>query len=205
MRQAGALGLAGALAIPGVAHAHAFASGGDAYGNFVDGTMVVLASPDLLLPVLALAVMLGLWHRDGILKAWPYAFLGSVAGIAAAPLAGPWVAGATLGIGAVLAVLAALVPLARISPAIPVLAALAALVTLATALEGHAYAEIPHATRLGLLFGFHFMLAAVAGLVRYTRDQIDHPATTIGWRVVASWLAAILVLYVAFSFSAPAT
>jgi len=203
MRRAGALCLAGALVVPGAARAHAFATGRDAYGNFLEGAGVALGSPGLLLPVLALAVMLGLWRREGLLKAWPHALAGSLIGLALAPLAGPWVATALLGIGLVLAALAALVPPGRIAPALPWLAALTAAIVLAAALEGHGFAEIPNATRVGLLFGVHFALSAGAGLVRYTRDRIAHPVTDIGWRVAASWLAAILVLYLAFTVAGP--
>lgn len=202
-RGAGALGLGAALAAPGPALAHAFATGRDAYGNFLEGAGVALGSPGLLLPVLALAVALGLWRREGLLGAWPHALAGSLAGLALAPLAGPWIAPAAMGVGLVLAVLAALVPLARLAAALPLLAALTAAIVLAAALEGHGFAEIPQATRAGLLFGVHFALSAGAGLVRFTRERIAHPATDIGWRVAASWLAAILVLYLAFTFSGP--
>lgn len=200
-RGAAAAATVAALLAPGSAFAHAFSTGRDAYGNFLEGAGVALASPGLLLPVLALAVMLGLWQDEGLLKAWPHALVGSVAGLLLAPFVGPWVALATLGIGAVLAVITALVPLKRLSAAIPLLAGFAMLMTLAAALEGHDIEEIPNATRVGLLFGVHFALAAGAGLVRVTRERILHAATTIGWRIAASWLAAILVLYLAFSLA----
>jgi len=202
MRRAAAVVLIAAAA-PGTAHAHAFATGRDAYGNFLEGAGVALGSPGLLLPVLSISVALGLWQREGLLKAWPHALAGSLLGLAVAPLTGPWIALTAMGLGLLLAVLAALVPLARVSAALPWLAALAMAATLAAALEGHTFGEIPQATRVGLLFGAHFGLAAGAGLVRLVRDRLDYPATIIGWRVMASWLAAILVLYLAFSVAGP--
>jgi hypothetical protein len=188
-----------ALVLPGPASAHAFSTGKDAYGNFLEGAGVILVTPVLLLPLLALAVALGLWRAEGLLAAWPHALAGSLIGVLAAPFAGPWVGLAAMGIGLVVAVFAALVPLARSGNALPWLAALTGVAVLAASLEGHSYAEISNATRAGLMFGAHFALAAAAGLVRLTRDHVRHPATTILWRVVASWIAAIVVLYLAFS------
>ncbi len=201
MRRRAALAGLAAASVPGAAEAHAFATGRDAYGNFLDGAAVALGSPGLLLPVLALAVMLGLWQREGLLRAWPHALAGSVLGVALAPLAGSWAVPAAMGIGVVVAAATALVPLDRLTPAVPWLAGLSAFATLMAALEGHVFAEVPHATRLGLLFGVHFTLAAAAGLVRLTGERVSHPAVAIGWRIVASWLAAILVLYLAFTLA----
>lgn len=198
-----AAGLAAGLAlalVPGSASAHAFSTGRDAYGNFLEGAATALANPVLLLPVLAVSVALALWREEGLLAAWPYALAGSVVGLAAAPFAGPSIAAVAMGFGLVVAVLAALVPLGRIAPALPVLAGLVMAAVFASALQGHSFGEVPMATRVGLLFGGHFALSAGAGVVRLARSRVAHPAMTIFWRVVASWIAAILVLYLAFSF-----
>ena len=191
--------LLAALLAPGVARAHAFSTGRDAYGGFLEGAAVVLSSPGLLLPLLALALTLTLWHPEGLLKAWPAFLAGSLAGVAAGLVAGPWMALAALGVGLVLAFVAALVPPGRIAPALPLLAGLTGLVVLAAALEGHGWAEVALATRLGILFGAQFALAASAGVVRLALERAPSPATTILWRVTGSWLAAILVLYLALS------
>lgn len=186
---------------PGAASAHAFSTGRDAYGRFLEGAGTVLGGPGLLLPVLALALMVALWREEGLLDAWPLALAGSLAGLAAAPFVGPWVGFSALGIGIVIAVLAALAPLGRLSAAIPWLGALVLFAVLASALEGHPFAEVTLATRIGALFGAHFALAAFAGLVRVVRDAFRYPWVTILWRVIASWIAAILVLYFAFAFT----
>jgi hypothetical protein len=193
-------GLALALALgPQAVLAHAFGVYDSAYNNFLEGAAVFLASPGLLVPVLVLAIALGLWRAEGLLAAWPHMFAGSVTGLALAPFAGPWVATTPLALGIVVAGLAALVPLARIAPALPWLAALVGLAVGLAALEGHGYDEVAMATRAGLLFAVQFALAAGAGLVRLSRDRFAFHATDILWRVAASWGAAILVLYLAFA------
>lgn len=200
MRRAVSLAFAAAL-VPGVARAHAFGSYDSAYQNFLEGAAVFMAAPGLVLPVLAVAVALALWQREGLLQAWGLGLVATILGQGLALLAGPWIAMVPLGLGLVVAVLAALVPLARLGPAMPVLAGLTLLAVTVTSLEGHGWGEVALATRVGLLFATHLVLAAAAGAVRFTRDKVPHRATDILWRVVASWLAAILVLYVAFTLS----
>lgn len=184
---------------PDPARAHAFGVYDSAYNAFIEGAGVFLASPGLLLPILALAVALGLWREEGLLAVWVPVLLATLAGIALAPYAGPWAALPPLAFGLVVAALAALVPPNRFAPARPVLAVLTALAAMVAALEGHGWSEVAPATRAGLLFGLHAALAAGAGLVRITRTAFPHRATDILWRVVASWLAAILLLFVAFT------
>lgn len=198
-----AIGTALACA-PGTALAHAFGGYDGFYNNFLDGAAVFLASPGLLLPVLALALALTLWRIEGLLAVWGWVAVATLAGVALAPFIGPWVAPLPLVFGLVVALLAALVPLARIAPAMLPLAVLTGLVVMLAALDGHSWSDVALATRAGLLFGFHLSLAAAAGLVRVLRERFDHPATLIGARIVASWIAAILVLYLAFSLSPPA-
>lgn len=197
MRRRGAAFAAASLA-PGPARAHAFATGQDASGAILDGVGVVLASPVLLLPVLALAVALALWQSDGLVRAWPHFLIGTLVGMAAAPYAGSWAAVLPMGLGLVVAALAALAPLDRLGPALPLLAGLAGFATLLAALEGHGWADVPLPTRLGILIAAHATLAVAAGLVAVSRARIAHPLTTTLWRIVASWLAAILLLYLAF-------
>lgn len=187
------------LLAPGAARAHAFGVYDSAYNAFLEGVGVFLASPGLLLPILALAVALGLWRAEGLLAVWAPVLLATLAGIALAPFVGPWAGLPPLALGLVVAALAALVPLERLAPAIPMFAVLTSLAAMVAALEGHGWGEVSLATRAGLLFGLHVALAAGAGLVRVTRETFRHRATDILWRVVASWLAAILVLYLAFA------
>ncbi len=96
------------------------------------------------------------------------------------------------------AVCAALVPLGRIAAAVPWLAGLVGFATVAAALEGHRFAEVSLAARAGLLLAIHGSLAGGAVLLRLSLAAMPHPATAMLWRVAASWIAAILVLYLAF-------
>lgn len=189
--------------VPNAAQAHAFSTGKDTYGAFLEGAGVVLAAPGLILPVVALGLALALWQTEGLLRAW-LPFLGpAVIGIVLAPLAGAWAATLPIAIGLVVAVLAALVPLGRIGPALPVLAALTGGAFALAALEGHGWGEVTMAIRTGVLFAANVALATVAGLVRISLERIPHPATRIGWRIAASWVAAILLLSLAFLIAGP--
>lgn len=198
MRRSASLALAAAVA-PGVAEAHAFGSYDSAYQNFLEGAAVFLTAPRLVLPVLAVAVALALWQRDGLLKAWGLVLAATLLGQGLALVTGPWIAMVPLGLGLAVAALAALVPLARLGPAVPALAGMTLLAVTLASLEGHGWGEVALATRVGLLFATHLALAAAAGAVRVSRDRFPHRATDILWRVFASWLAAILVLYLAFA------
>ncbi|MAM60159.1 hypothetical protein [Maritimibacter sp. UBA3975] len=190
-----------AALVPGAAHAHAFSTGRDAYGAFLEGAGVILATPGLILPLAALAVTLALWKADGMMAAWPAFLIGQVAGMALAPLVGPWIALVPLAFGLVLGGLAAVAPLGRLGPALPVLAGLMGGVVMAASLEGHTVTEIGVAIRLGLFVAANIATAAIAGLARSMLERWDGEVTRIGWRVAASWIAAILVLYLAFAMT----
>ncbi len=193
-----------AALVPGAAHAHAFSTGKDAYGAFLEGAGVILATPGLILPLAALAVMLALWKADGMVAAWPAFLIGQVVGMAAAPFVGTWIAVVPLAFGLVLGTLAAVAPLERLAPALPVFAGLVGAVTMAAALEGHTVAEIGVAIRLGLFVAANIATAALAGVARAVLERWDAEVTRIGWRVAASWIAAILVLYLAFAMTGQA-
>lgn len=188
----------GSALAPAAALAHAFGVYDSVYNNFLEGAAVFLSAPGLLLPVLALAVALALWRREGLLEVWGAVAVATVLGIAISPFSPPWVAMLPMGLGLVMALLTALVRLERISAAMLPLAVLTAGAVMLAVLEGHAWSEVPTATKVGLLFGFHLILSVSAGLVRLVSARIDHPAATIGVRILASWIAAILVLYLAF-------
>ncbi|GKY88994.1 hypothetical protein [Sinisalibacter aestuarii] len=189
-------GLALAL-MPQAASAHAIGAGaGQPFGA---GLKLALTNPDLLLPMLALAVALALWGARGLRAAWPYLLAGTLIGLAIAPVSGPWIGLTAMGIGLLLAVVAALVPVARLAPALPWLAGMTGLAVVGYALEGHGFGEVSNATRAGLLIGLHGALALAVGAIRMSLATIRYPATAIFWRIAASWIAAILVLYLAFT------
>ena len=197
-------GLITALAalLPGAAFAHAFDTGRDAYGLFLEGAGVILATPALILPLVAMGVALGLWRTEGLLAAWPGFLLGTLAGFALAPVVPPAILLVPLAFGLVIGVLAALLPLERIAAALPILAGLMGLAIVTAALEGHSFTEIGVLIRAGIFFAANLTLAIAAGVIRWVTERWPGEVTRIGGRVAASWLAAILVLYLAFSLTA---
>lgn len=184
---------------PGLAHAHAFTAGADAYSAFLEGVGVILGTPGIILPLVALGVMVMLWKPEGLLSAWPLFLVGQVIGLGLAPLVGPYAAVLPVSVGVVLAVLAALVPIARLGPAVPILAGMTGFVVMLAALEGHGWGELGIPIYAGLLFGANIATAAMAGIIKILFETWPGQITRIGTRILASWVAAILVLYLAFA------
>jgi hypothetical protein len=110
---------------------------------------------------------------------------------------GPGVATAFIGLGVATAAIAALAPSIPGAVAL-VLAGITGLGALGVALEGHGLFELPLLTHVGLIFGTNLAAALAAGLSQYALDRVQADWVRIGWRVVASWIGAILVLYFAF-------
>lgn len=198
------LGLA-ALVLPGRAQAHAFSAGKDAYGAFLEGAGVILSTPSLILPLVALAVMVVLWKTEGLLATWPLFLVGQAAGLALAPLFSPGVALAPLGVGLVVGSLCALVPIARIAAAVPIFGALTGGTVMLAALEGHGWGEVRFPVYLGLVFAANLAVAASAGLARVIVERWPGEITVIALRIAASWVAAILVLFLAFALTGTVT
>jgi hypothetical protein len=69
------------------------------------------------------------------------------------------------------------------------------------ALEGHAPGALPATIHLGILMGALVTVAAPFVLVSATRDLVQAPWLTIGWRVASSWLAAIALMLAALRFA----
>ncbi len=193
------LTLAAAGVFPaGQAAAHAFQGGADGYAQFVEGASVILTYPGILLPILALGVAVSLWDTEGLPRVWPYALAGQVLGIFAASVVGVWVAVAFMGLGVVVAVLAALWPVSN-RAVMTGLAGLTGLGAIAAALEGHGLFELPVMIHLGILFGANLVLAAASGASALAMERVGAEWMRIGWRVVASWIGAILLLFLAFA------
>ncbi|SIN90286.1 hypothetical protein [Vannielia litorea] len=197
--------LIGALAALSAARgeAHAFKSGADQYAQFLEGTGVVLGYPALLLPGLALGILLGLWSREGLPRVWPFFLAGLAGGVGLAALVGPWVSPLLMGLGVLTACLAALLPRHTRAEA-AALALLTGLLLTAAGLEGHGLFELGAFIHLGLFFGANLALAVPAGLVSMALDRHRAPWVRIGARVAASWIAAILMLMLAFALRPPA-
>jgi len=180
------------------AQAHAFKAGAESFAQFVQGTTTVFTYPPILLPLVALGILLTLWDLEGMIRAWPALVAGQLIGIVAAAFAGPWAAYVPLAVGVVAAVLAALQADMKRGIILGI-AFLSGLATMFANLEGHKFFEVPVLIQLGMLFGANFSVAASAGVVRIFFDRINHAWIRIPWRIISSWLAAILVLYLTFA------
>ncbi len=179
------------------AYAHAFKSGTDLYEQFVEGGSVIVIYPEVLLPLCAAGILVGLWHADGMVRSWPVFALGLILGVPSAVLVGPWIALWLIGLGLLTAFLAAL--LSRHGKAqCLILAFLTGLVSIMSSLEGHALFELPVFIYLGILFVANIAFVASANLTRMTIDRFQFAAVPIIFRVAASWIATILLLFLAF-------
>ncbi len=185
-------------AAPTSAAAHSFESGADLYAQFVEGAGVVVTYPAVFLPLLALGFFLSLWQPEGMVKAWPYFLVGQVAGIAVAPLVGEWILPVMMASGIVVGALAALLPQpTRVLSLF--FAAVLGMVALALGLEGHRLFELPILIHLGLIFGANAAVALAAGIARLAMEKVPADWMRITVRVAASWIAAMLMLILAFT------
>ncbi len=184
------------------AEAHAFQSGAaDYYAQFVEGAGVILGNPETLLPLLSLGILLSLWQREGLLKAWPAFLVGQLAGIPIAAVVGTWVISAVLLAGLLAAVLSALLQRHGRAEALAISLGLGLLAT-AASLEGHGLFELPVFIYAGVVFAVNLVTACAAGIVRLGMEQVEASWMRILWRIAGSWIAAILMLLIAFTFSA---
>lgn len=198
----GALAVALAL-LPRAARAHSFASGLDPLGYLVEGALAVWAAPWLMLPVAVVGIALGLAGAPVIRTALAAFLAGALVGLAASAFVGVWAQVVPpLAVGLVVAVLAALVPSERTGPALPGLAALAGATVAADVLEGFFFLDVPATLLAGIAGAATLAVAAIALGVVGTRRWVARPWITILWRIVASWGAAIQVLYLAFILAA---
>lgn len=187
------------LATMGRAEAHAFRSGADFYDQFLEGASVVLAYPGILLPLIAVGILAGLWHDDGMACAWPSLTSGLVLGIPLSVFAGPVVAIWLIGLGVLTAVLAALLP-RHGTVQVVALAFLTGLLAMMTSLEGHGLFELPAFIYAGIFVAGNFAFVASANLTRMTIERFPADATSILFRVFASWIGAMLLLFLAFEW-----
>ena len=192
-----------ALAIIGLATpalAHSFLPEGGFYDRFIEGALVVLAYPATLLPLVAAGLLASLWHPDGLLRIWPVMIAGQAVGVGVAALVGTWVLPVMMGAGVTVATLAALLP-SHSALIVYVAAAITGLLALAVSLEGHGLFELPLAIHLGIFVAANVAVALGAGLPGATLEGNDKAWVRIAWRVAASWIAAVLVLYLAFTLA----
>lgn len=186
----------------GPVEAHAVDAGADAFAQFAGGAAVILITPAIVLPLLALGILLSLWRDDGLPQVWPLFLAAQVAGVLAAALAGPEVVLVLTGLGIAIAAVPALA--ASVRPAVAYGAAgLAGFVAMLTAFEGHGPFELPVFTHLGLLFGANLATALAAGVSRIALVQVSTGWMRIGWRVAASGIGAVLTLMLILDVPGP--
>ncbi|MEM7241762.1 MAG: hypothetical protein AAF429_06210 [Pseudomonadota bacterium] len=185
----------------GRVEAHAFESGADQYAQFSEGVSVIFTYPSTILPLMALGILLSLWHAEGMVKAWPVFLAGQVIGLFAAAFVGVWILNVMLAVGVLLGALAALLPKHTQTEAF-VLAAFTGVVSLSLSLEGHGLFELPIFIYAGILFGTNIAVACAAGLARYAMERYTADWMRIVWRVAGSWIAAMLMLIFAFNLTA---
>lgn len=193
------LTLAGLTLLGGHAHAHAFRGGLDYYEQFQEGVSVILAYPGTLFPILAVGILVGLWHADGILRALPFFMIGLLIGLPLAALAGPAVALWLIALGFGTAVLAALLPVHH-RLEVWILSFATGVLAMVTSLEGHGFFELPVAIHLGIFLAALFAFVASANATRLVVSRFSGPVGTIAFRIAASWIAAALVLFLAFEW-----
>lgn len=189
-----------AVCLAGPARAHSFLPEGGFYDRFIEGNVVILAYPATLLPLVALGLLASLWDLEGLLRTWPSLIIGQLVGIGLAAAMGPSVLLALLAAGALVAMLAALLP-SHSATEVRLAAAATGMLVVAVSLEGHGLFELPLAIHLGILFATNLSVAFAAAIPRLTLERSNAAWLRIVWRVAASWIAAILVLYLAYTAS----
>jgi hypothetical protein len=192
-----------AIAMATPASAHSFMPEGGFYDRFIEGTLVVFYYPSTLLPLVALGLLASLWHVEGFTRAWPALILGQIVGVFVASVVGPWVVPALMAAGALTAMLAALLH-THSGIVVRFAALLVGVLAIAATLEGHALFEQPVAIYIGILFAANLAVAIPAALTLEVLARYSRAWVRILWRVVASWIAAILILYFAVTVVGPA-
>ncbi len=190
-----------ALLTPGLAEAHAFTTGLPFDLAFLSGVLTLVSAPEQALPILTLGVGSGIWFDGRQRRLWLAFVIGMGATLAVAPLfVGDWAGMVSVFFGIVIAAHAALLSLAwtRVMPV--VLGAVMGFAVSLSGFYGHAYGEVQIATQLGYMATALALLILSSKLVQFTRRVFPGAVVPILWRIVSSWLAAILVLYLAFAY-----
>ena len=186
--------------VAGPANAHAFKNDGGGYERFIEGVLVIVAYPSAILPLVTLGIFLSLWQKEGFLKALPAMLVGAILGLGLGAVSGPWILPATQAAGGVVAILAALLTRPNQLLALGMSFVLTTMVV-ALSVEGHGFLELPLMIHLGIFFGLYLVVAAVSSWTRLTLEHIDKSWVRIIWRIAASWIAALMILYVAFTLN----
>lgn len=197
--QRGAIAIA-AIWLAGPALAHGFAPNVPFHIRVFDGIEDVLSNPAALLPLIALGLLIGLWERRVTVNVWAVLIFSQLLGPALAATTADWILPALLGTGVLVAALAALLPTHTAREVQLATAATCALAVAAT-LDGHGPFDTPFASLLGILIAVNLTVGIAAILPREVMALSSAVWLRILWRVAASWIAAALILYLAFILS----
>ncbi|MEM7251952.1 MAG: HupE/UreJ family protein [Pseudomonadota bacterium] len=184
-------------AAPSVVFAHAPVEGVE---GFYVGIVHPLSTPDQLLALLGLGVMLGLRWPAGFGRIWAVFLLAMLAGVAWGQLSGLplWASTALLLVAIVTTTLAALLP-AGIQAASLALAGLVGglIGVLSTPEPGPLPATI--FTIAGSVVGANLALFYVSAGIGALRRKFDQPWFLIGVRVLAAWIGAVSIILIALA------
>ncbi len=190
-----------ALLAPGLAEAHAFTTDLPFDLAFLSGVLTLISAPEQALPILVLGVGPGIWFEGRQRRLWLAFLIGMVATLAVTPfLAGEWAGMVSVFFGIIIAAHAALLSLAWTRAMPVVLGAVMGFAVSLVGFYGYAYGEVQIATQIGYIATALALLILSSKLVQFTRRVFPGAVVPILWRIVSSWLAAILVLYLAFAY-----
>lgn len=196
--RASALSVAFGL-LAGAAHAHSPIPGIE---GFYTGLLHPATSPNQLLILAALGLLLGQARGRWTGSAWGGFACAMLAGIAAGQL------GASTGrvelalvvLGAAAATLAALLP-GRMGGAVLVLSVCGGFALGLASTPDSGPFRATAITFAGSFAGANLGLLYVAGTIGWVRDRAKARWTQVGLRVIASWIAAIAILMAALEYS----
>jgi len=183
--------------IPQTAFAHAFMAGTGFYEAFIEGTTVVLFWPPTLAVLISIGILISLWRTQGLVEVWLLFIAGLALGIALSFIPFEGLANYTYGVALVTAIFAAFGVISKKS-VIGLITFVSGLFIMSAALEGHPLGSLKIAIYAGLFFAANLGIAMSAGVVSITLEKFSANWVRIAWKVVASWLVAIIILQLAF-------
>lgn len=186
--------------LPMAAEAHNFAKG-TIFPQVIEGIGASLNSPSGLLTLIPLGIMASVWQTEGILRLMPPLAAGLVAGIFLALFGSPAYVVPSLCVGIICALLAVIARPWPFAPLAALAAAAGVLVNMVT-LEGHGFGELQFGIYVGIVLGAAVIPLIAAAVTRGALQKVPAFWMQIAVRVIASWSAAIALMYMTFQFKA---
>ncbi len=163
---------------------------------FSAGFVEPLASPPVVLVILAAALAAAIWRGDALLRLWATLAAGTVAGAAIAftDIVNPLLAAFT---GVILLGLLGALGSPVSVQAMRVTATLAGAVLAVSALGWHAWAMAPATSYTGTLVALNAGFAIACGVLGLLATAVKAPWMPFALRAVSSWLVAIALMMAA--------